>query len=113
MAMRNFFSHWKILLALVAMILLAIFTLRTGEAAAGPPLAERLRVHALAIASDAGYPEAAFAAHGYRVRHQQYGGGSHSLRTVEASLANVAPGARPERVFVVGSRYNSSRLAGR
>jgi hypothetical protein len=109
MAMRKFFSHWKILLALVAVILLAILTLRPGEAGAEPPLAERLRQHALAIAAGAGDAEAAFAAHGYRVRHQQYGTGSHAVRTVEASLANVAPGAQPERVFIVGSRYDSGR----
>jgi hypothetical protein len=111
MAMRNFFSHWKILLALVAVILLAILTLRTGEASPEPPLAERLRQHALAIAAGAGGAEVAFAAYGYRVRHQQYGTGSHAVRTVEASLANVAPGARPERVFIVGSRYDSGRGA--
>jgi hypothetical protein len=109
MAMRKFFSHWKILLALVAMILLAVFTFRTNEAGAEPPLAERLRQHALAIASGAGYAEAVFAVHGYRVRRQHYEGDSFSVNTIEASLGNLAPGARPERVFIVGSRYDSAR----
>jgi hypothetical protein len=112
MAMRNFFSHWRILLVLVAAILLAIFTFRAEPAAAaGPPLAERLRQHALGIASGAGYAQAAFARHGYRVRQQHYGSGKYSVTTLEAALSNVAPGARPERVFIVGSRYNAAHGA--
>jgi hypothetical protein len=108
MAMRNFFSHWRILLALLAAILLAVFTFRPEPAAAAPPLAERLRQHALGIASTTGYAQAAFAAHGFRVRHLQYGSGRHSVSTLEAALGNVAPGARPERAFIVGSRYDAS-----
>jgi hypothetical protein len=109
--MRNSFAKWKILLALVAAILLAILTFRTDEADAAPPLAERLRQHTQAIASGAHphHAEATFAAHGYHVRRHHYGVGTASVSTIEASLDNVAPGARPERVFIVGSRYDAAR----
>jgi hypothetical protein len=37
--MRNFFSHWKILLALILLIVLAVITVTPGDARADPPLA--------------------------------------------------------------------------
>lgn len=107
--MRNFFSHWRILLALVAAILVAIVTFRPEPASAAPPLPERLRQHALGIASGNSYAQAVFAAHGYQVRQRHFGSGSQAATVLEAALANVAPGVRPERVFIVGSRYRDHR----
>ena len=109
--MRNFFSHWRILLALLAAIVMAIFTLRSEPAHAAPRVAKRLRLHALGIAAEADYAQAALAAYGYKVRHQDFGIGTLSASTTEAALANVAPGAQPERVFIVGSRTVSGGTA--
>jgi hypothetical protein len=111
MAMRNFFSHWRVLLALFAAIVLAIFTFRGEPAHAAPPVAKRLRLHALGIAAEADYAQAALAAYGYKVRHQYFGIGTYSASTTEATLANVAPGAQAERVFIVGSRYAAGDAA--
>jgi hypothetical protein len=111
MAMRNFVAHWRILLALLAAILLAIFTFRGEPAYAAPPVAKRLRLHALGVAAEADYAQAALAAYGYKVRHQYIGIGTYSASMTEAALANVAPGAQPERVFIVGSRYAAAGAA--
>jgi hypothetical protein len=95
--MRTFLrEHWKALVAIVLLVLLALFTGERGAALPERPLASRLNAHAAAIASGgaARYVGKVLAAQGYAVRRQ----GS----SIEASVANVAPGARPERIFIVG-----------
>jgi hypothetical protein len=116
--MRTFLStHWKSILVLVILVLLAIFTMTPG--AATPTLATRLRAHVLAMAMsepDSATPaelaraarhiESALAAYGYQVRRQEYTAGGQRMRNIEASLANVAAHARPERIFIVGAHYD-------
>jgi hypothetical protein len=116
--MRTFFStHWKSILVLVILVLVAVFTMTPG--AARPELAARLRAHVAAIATgehDSADParretaarhiEAALAAQGYTVRQQQYKAGGQQVRNIEVSVANVAPHARPDRIFIVGAHYD-------
>ena len=40
--------------------------------------------------------------YGYRLRRQQYEAGGQKLRNIEVSVSNTAPGARPERIFIIG-----------
>jgi Zn-dependent M28 family amino/carboxypeptidase len=115
--MRTFFStHWKSILVLVILVLVAIFTMTPG--AATPELAARLRAHVQAIATSepntatpaeleraARHIESALAAQGYQVRLQQYKVGGQRVRNIEASVANVDVHARPERIFIVGAHY--------
>jgi hypothetical protein len=121
--MRTFFStHWKSIVALILLILLAVFTMTPG--AATPSLATRLREHVRAIASNehntsqpaeleraARHIEAALAAEGYQVRRQQYKAGGQAVRNIEVSVSSVAPHARPERIFIVGAHYDSAQGA--
>jgi hypothetical protein len=46
------------------------------------------------------YIEATLRNQGYRVQHRA----GQGVRTVEAALANLAPGTQPERVFIVGAQ---------
>jgi hypothetical protein len=119
--MRTFLStHWKSIVALILLILLAVVTMTPG--AANPNLAARLREHVRAIASSehntstraeleraAQHIEASLAAAGYQVRRQQYAAGRQKVRNIEVSLSNVAPGARPERIFIVGAHFDSAQ----
>jgi hypothetical protein len=116
--MRTFFStHWKSILVLVILVLLAIFTMTPG--AATPELAARLRAHVLAIATSgpesataaeleraARHIESALAAQGYKLRRQEYKVGGQRVRNIEVSITNVDAHARPERIFIVGARYD-------
>jgi hypothetical protein len=115
--MRTFFStHWKSILILVVLVLLAVFTMTPG--AATPLLAVRLRAHVLAMATNdpaatpagleraARHIESALAAYGYQVRSQQYTAGGQRVRNIEVSVANVAAHARPERIFIVGAHVD-------
>jgi hypothetical protein len=116
--MRNFLStHWKSIVALIILVLLAVFTMTPG--AATPSLASRLRahVHAIAVAEQgearpaeleraAQHIRSALAAAGYQVRSQQFEADGQKLRNIEVSLSNVAPGCKPERVFIVGTHYD-------
>jgi hypothetical protein len=118
--MRTFLSaHWKILVALVILILLAVVTMEQGAATPDPSLAARLRGHVVAIGAAernadappqldeaASYIDAALAAAGYRVQRQEYRSGTHKVRNLEASLSNLAPHARPARIFIVGAHYD-------
>jgi len=107
--MRTFLgTYWKAIVALVILIVLAVITMRQGDAS--PTLAARLRAHVQAI--DASPPtseavahhiEAALAGDGYRVRHRAWPDGVRTRRAIEATLANLAPGARAARVFIVGA----------
>jgi hypothetical protein len=115
--MRTFFStHWKSIVLLVILILLAIFTMAPGGAT--PDLAARLRAHVQAIAAGehnainpaeleraAQHIESALTAQGYVPRRQQYKAGGQRVRNIEVSVANLAPHARPTRIFIVGARY--------
>jgi hypothetical protein len=121
--MRTFFStHWKSIVALILLILLAVLTMTPGAANRG--LSARLRDHVRAIAASehdtsrpaeperaARHIEAALAAEGYELRRQQYQAGGQQVRNIEVSIANLAGGARPERIFIVGAHYDSAQGA--
>jgi Zn-dependent M28 family amino/carboxypeptidase len=122
--MRNFFhSHWKAIVALVLLILVAVLTVspNSTSAAAAPALAERLRAHVSAIASNehntgtpvqleraAVYIETALAKAGYTPTRQEYMAGGQRVRNIEATVGNVAKGKRPDRIFIVGAHYDSA-----
>ncbi|MFL6673456.1 MAG: M28 family peptidase [Massilia sp.] len=120
--MRTFFStHWKAIVALVILVLLAVLTMTPGAADARPGLDARLRAHVRAIASTehntatpaaleraARHIESTLAAEGYQVHRQQYRAGGQLVRNIEVSLANVAAQARPARIFIVGAHYDSA-----
>ena len=123
--MRNFFhSYWKVVLALILLILLAALFLRPGPASAAQALAERLEQHAGAIGaqerntrtprsleSAAVYIEKSLAEAGYRSTRQEYAAGGGRVRNIEASIGNVAQGRRPERIFIVGAHYDAAQGA--
>jgi len=122
--MRNFFhSHWKVLVALILLILVAVLTVSptSTSAAAAPPLDERLRAHVSAIASSehntgtplaleraAAYIETALTEAGYRPARQEYAAGGQRVRNIEVAVGNLAPGKRPDRIFIVGAHYDSA-----
>jgi Zn-dependent M28 family amino/carboxypeptidase len=125
-AMRTFFrEHWKTIVAIILLAVLAMVTVNPGAAAPEIPLEARLRSHVTAIASSehntanpakleeaARYIESALKNEGYAVRRQEYQAGgphsSHLVRNIEVSVANLAPGARPARIFIVGAHYDSA-----
>jgi Zn-dependent M28 family amino/carboxypeptidase len=121
--MRTFFStHWKSIVLLAILVLLAVLTMTSG--AANPGLATRLRAHVRAIAAAehntdhpaaleraARHIETALADAGYRVQRQQYRAGGQLVRNIAVSLSNVAPHTRPARIFIVGAHYDSARGA--
>lgn len=101
--MRQFLhTHWKLIAILLA-IVLALITAEIDSAPAAPPLTARLRAHVEATSTTAPdasgrYIETTLKRFGYApVRVRQ-------ARDIEVSIANLAPGARPERVFIVGDR---------
>jgi hypothetical protein len=120
--MRTFFrDHWKALVAIVLLVLLALLTVNPSAAIPEPSLAERLRAHVSAIASTehntatpaeleaaARYIENALHTEGYRVQRQEYQAGGHKVRYIEVSIANVAPNAKPARIFIIGAHYDSA-----
>ncbi len=124
-AMRNFFqSHWKVIVALLLLILVAVMTLTPENAAAGSSLAERMRQHVAAVASEehntrrpaqleraAIYIETTLEKAGYTPARQEYEAGGQKVRNVEVAVANVAKGKRPERIFIVGAHYDSAQGA--
>jgi hypothetical protein len=112
--MRTFLStHWKSILALIILVLLAVFTMTPGTA--GPDLAARLSAHVHRLASRdenaAQQIEDALAAEGYQVRRQESRAGGQLRRNIEVSLSNLAPHARPERIFIIGAHYDPARGA--
>ncbi|MFC5548030.1 hypothetical protein [Massilia aerilata] len=115
--MRTFLrSHWKVLVAIIVLVLLALFTVTPGAAeVAQPSLALRLRAHAAAIASGeddtARYIEGVLQGEGYAVRRQAYRAGARKVRNIEVSVTNPAPHAKPARIFIVGARYGAAPLA--
>jgi len=108
--MRHFFrSHWKVILAILLAIVLATLTVETRSDAT--PLAARLQAHARALAPSAPsspmqYVDTSLRRYGYVLNRQRIDGGSasRSAHSIEATLASVAPGAKPERTFVIGAR---------
>lgn len=114
-------AHWKALVAIVLLVVLALFTVSPGAAVPQISLASRLRAHVAAI--DAGergtaiparreraarYIEDVLRDAGYAIRRQRYqAGGTQAprlVRNIEVSVSNLAPGARPARIFIVGAR---------
>lgn len=117
--MRSFFrSHWKAIVAIVLLVLLALVTVNPGAATLEPPLAVRLRAHVLALqapgpidtrrADTAAYIGGVLRMAGYRVRKlSPPESGGHDL---EATLANVPAHGKPARTFVIGARLDPLRL---
>lgn len=107
--MRNFFNaHWKAILAIVLAIVLALLTVETRSD--GPPLAARLHAHVQALA-----PAAASGSAPDPMRHvaqsleqSDYApracNDGATERCLEVSIANLAPGATPHQLFIVGAR---------
>ena len=124
-AMRNFFqSHWKVIVALFLLILVAIMTLTPENARAAPGLAERMRQHVQAVASEehntrrpaqleraAVYIENTLEKAGYTPSRQEYTAAGQQVRNIEVAVANVVKGKRPERIFIVGAHYDSAEGA--
>lgn len=112
--MRHFFrSHWKVILAMLLAIVLTTLTVETRSDAT--PLAARLQAHARALAPDAPsspmqYVDTSLRRYGYVLDRQRIdgtsgrGSGGHPAHSIEATLASVTPGAKPERTFVIGAR---------
>jgi hypothetical protein len=121
-AMRTFFrEHWKAIVAIILLAVLAMVTVNPGAAAPDIPLAARLRTHVTAIASSehntanparleeaARYIENALKNEGYAIRRQEYQAGGQKVRNIEVSVSNLAPKARPARIFIVGAHYDSA-----
>jgi hypothetical protein len=103
--MRHFFrAHWKAIVAIVLLVVLAMMTVNPGAAMPEPPLAMRLRAHVTALAGgpqDATYIGNVLRAAGYAVRDR---GGTGHERRIEAVLASVPPGEKAARTFIVGAR---------
>lgn len=104
-------------------VIAAAFLLSASASAAAPltDLPARLSAHVHAIASAehntgtpaelekaALYIEATLAAQGYKVRRDEYVFDGHKVRNLEVSIANVAPGKQPERIYIVGAHYDSA-----
>jgi hypothetical protein len=120
--MRTFLrEHWKALVAIVLLVVLALFTVTPGAAVSQPSLASRLRTHVTAIASSehntstpakleeaARYIENTLKTEGYAIRRQEYQAGGQKVRNIEVSVANVAPNKKPARIFIVGAHYDSA-----
>jgi hypothetical protein len=117
--MRSFFrSHWKAIVAIVLLVLLALVTVNPGAATLEPPLAVRLRAHVLALqapgaadtrrADTAAYIAGVLRMAGYRVTPLAPPvGGGHDL---EATRADVPAHGRPQRTFVIGARLDPLQL---
>lgn len=120
--MRTFLrAHWKAIVAIVLLVVLAMVTVNPSTAMPDPTLATRLRTHVDAIASEehntatphaleqaAVYIEGVLGSEGYRIRRQEYEAGGHKVRNIEVSVANVAAGAKPARIFIIGAHYDSA-----
>jgi hypothetical protein len=116
--MRHFLrAHWKSIVAIVLLVLLAMVTVNPGAAMPEPPLSTRLRAHVTALAGGppdqppaarradaAAYIDSVLQMAGYAVQDR----GGADRRNIEAVLANVAPGARAARTFIVGARYDGN-----
>lgn len=123
--MRSFFrSHWKALVAIVLLVLLALVTVNPGAATLEPPLAVRLRAHVMALQSSsafdrpdarrvdaAAYIGSVLRMAGYRVRPlSPPDGGGHDLEATLGTAADVPAHGQPEHTFVIGARLDPLRL---
>jgi len=120
--MRTFLrAHWKAIVAILVLILLAALTFSPTSAMPEASLATRLHTHVAAIASQehntatpqqleqaAGYIENVLGSEGYAIRRQSYQAGGQTVRNIEVSRSSVAPGAKPERIFIIGAHYDSA-----
>jgi hypothetical protein len=120
--MRTFLrAHWKVLVAIVLLVVLGLFTVTPGAAVSEPALALRLRAHVGAMASvepdsaaparlaeAARYIEEVLQEEGYTVRRQAYQAGGRKVRDIEVSVANLAPHGKPARIFIVGAHYDAA-----
>jgi hypothetical protein len=114
--MRTFLrDHWKTIVAIVLLVLLATVAANPSARPVEPTLAACLHAHAKALAPDnqapaerlraaAAYIRTTLEAAGYAV-HDRAAATHHEI---EAVVANVAPGAGPARSFIVGARYDGS-----
>ncbi|MCS0581402.1 hypothetical protein NX784_07345 [Massilia pinisoli] len=115
--MRTFLrAHWKSIVAIAVLVLLALVTVNPGAAMPTPPLAARLRAHVTALAAGttaadthradaAAYIDGVLRAAGYAVQDRATTGRRHAI---EAVRANVAPGATAARTFIVGARFDEA-----
>ena len=119
--MRNFFnSHWKVILAILVAIVLAMLTV--DGSSAEPPLATRLQAHTQALASVAPvahdghgalrHVETALRRYGYAPHVRQGDDAAQADRSVEVAISRVAPGARPDRIFIVGAHLGVDPILG-
>ena len=120
--MRTFLrAHWKAIVAILVLILLAALTFSPTSAMPEASLATRLHTHVAAIASSehntatpqqleqaAGYIENVLGSEGYTIQRQSYQAGGQTVRNIEVSRSSVAPGAKPERIFIIGAHYDSA-----
>lgn len=101
-------------------VVLAMLTVEGSSSE--PPLAARLQAHTQALASATPHGngalrhvETSLRRYGYapQLRHggnaAQPGGGADS---VEAALSRVAPGQRPDRIFIIGARLGPDAIVG-
>ena len=119
--MRSFLrDHWKAIVAIILLVVLALFTVNPGGATPAPSLAARLRAHVAAVAPGvdgslgpqqqlqaARYITATLRDEGYAVRRPPSQAGGQAPRNIEVSVANLAPHARPERIFIVGAHVGA------
>lgn len=115
--MRTFLrDHWKTIVAIILLVLLALVTTNPGAAPIPTPsLTLRLQAHADALTARrcpptarlrhaAAYIDGVLEETGYAVHARTEG----SARIIEAAVANVVPGANPERIFIIGARYDGA-----
>lgn len=115
--MRNFFnSHWKIILAILVAIVLAVLTV--DPSAGERPLAARLQAHTQALASDTPgtdralrHVEAALRRAGYAPRLQHSSDAAHPGRSIEVTVSRLAPDGRADRTFIVGAHLGRDAAA--
>lgn len=115
--MRNFFnSHWKVILAILLAIVLAVLTVDTtsGE----PPLAARLQAHTQALAASTPatgaalrHIEASLRRAGHAPRLQRSSDAAHPGRSLEVAVSRLAPNGRPDRTFIVGAHLGRDAAA--
>ncbi|MEW6020906.1 MAG: M28 family peptidase [Pseudomonadota bacterium] len=99
-------------------------TLTPENAGAVSTLAERMRQHVAAVASEehntrrpaqleraAIYIETTLRKAGYAPSRQECEAGGQRVRNIEVAVSNVAEGKRPERIFIVGAHYDSAQGA--
>jgi len=115
--MRNFFnSHWKIILAILVAIVLAVLTVDPG--AGEPPLAARLQAHTQALAASTPgtdralrHVEASLRRAGYAPRRQHSSDAAHPGRSIEVAVSRLAPDGRADRTFIVGAHLGRDAAA--